>query len=118
MVNTALTTTATNIKRVKYFRIPLYLTNMIPNVVYTAAVGGVNIGPWCKPDGGVLGGPLTSDATGKLRLTYHLSIPYNTSFLTTPNINVGLLQNKMLVTFTDPLGGTSITYLPITMKSN
>lgn len=118
MITTTLSTPTTQVTRIKYFTIPIYLANMLPNVTYTATVNGTNIGPWCKPEGGVLGGPLTSDVTGKLRLTYMMSIPYNKTYLTNPRINIGILNQQKTIVFTDPLGGTSISYLPITLKSN
>lgn len=113
-----LNTPASTLTRVKYFIVPLYLANMLPTTTYTASINGNNIGQWCKPRGGKLGDPLTSDSTGKLQLTYMLSIPYNTTYLTNPSINAGLLQQNKQITFTDPLGRTSITYLPVTLKSN
>ena len=118
MTATTLNTQATSVRRIKYFRVPIYCANMIPNVTYTAAINGINIGPYCKPKGGVLGGPLTSDSTGKLQFTYLLSIPYNTTFLTNPSNTTGILNQSKVITMTDPFGRISITYLPITMKSN
>jgi hypothetical protein len=118
MTATTLNTPASIVSRVKYFRVPFYLTNMVPNTTYTAAINGNNIGAWCKPDGKALWAPLTSDATGKLRLTYMLSIPYNTTYLTNPSINAGLLSKSTMITFTSPTGDVSYSYLPITLKSN
>lgn len=118
MIASTLSQSAGTTTRVKYFIVPIKLTNMIPNATYQAAVNGINIGAWCKPQGGQLGDPLLSDATGKLILSYMYSIPYRTTYLTNPNINAGLLNNLKTITFTDPLGGVSISYLPTTLKSN
>ena len=118
MTTSTLSTIASQVSRIKYFRVPIKLTNMIPNVTYTAAINGSNIGPWCKPQGGQIGDPLVSNAQGQLQLIYMYSIPYNTTFLTSPNIDAGLLNQKKAITFTDPLGFTSTSYLNTTLKSN
>lgn len=91
---------------------------MLPNSVYTATVSGINIGPWCLPEGGNLGDPLLSDSTGQLKFTYHLSVPYRTTFVNSPDIDAGLMQNSKQLVLTDPVGRTSVAYIPITMKSN
>lgn len=115
---TTLNTPVATVTRVKYFRVPFYMTNMLPNTTYTAQLAGNDIGPWCKPNGQLLGAPLTSDATGKLRMEYLMSIPYNTTYLTNPSVDAGLLYKTRMITLTSPQGDVSYAYLPITLKSN
>ena len=108
------------VPKVKYFPVELYCTNMLPNTTYTASVDGINIGPYCKPYGKDLGAALVSDATGKLRAQYMMSINYQTNYLVSPgsSSNNSLLFSSKTIQFTDPLGRISQTYLPVILKTN
>ena len=113
----SLTTQATSIQRVKYFPIELYCANMIPNTTYTAYVNGQNVNQFCKPYGGKLGAPLTSNAAGKLRLQYMMSVAYNQNFLVPPALNTNMIQTTQTITFVDPFNKSSTANLPLFLRS-
>lgn len=113
-----LTTQANSINRTKYFPIEFYCTNMLPNTTYNAYIDGILINAFCKPFGGKMGSPLTSDGTGKLLVVYMFSIPYVQSFLVNPNVpNNNLIQFSKTVTFVDPFNRSSTVQFPFCVKS-
>jgi hypothetical protein len=113
-----LTTQATSIQKVKYFPIELYCANMLPNTTYDAYLGTQLINSYCKPYGKTLGAPLTSDATGKLRMQYMHSVPYNQSYLVNPSVQVSnLISSNPTISLVDPFGNRSSVQLNILTAS-
>lgn len=114
----ALTTPATNIIKTQYFNVELRCVNMVPNTQYDAYVDGAKVNAFCKPFGGNLGDPLLSGPDGTLVLQYHMGISYVQKYVTKPNtpLQPQLVNKPKMITFVDPKGRMSTTYLPVTMK--
>ena len=115
----SLTTPATTFPRTKYFPIELYLANMLPNTTYDAYVDGQLVNAFCRPFGGNLGSPLTSDVNGRLIVQYQVAVPYNQQFIVNPVAsNTNLVSAQKIISFVDPFGKTSSTVLPFILKSS
>jgi hypothetical protein len=117
--NAQLTTPQTsNISRTKYFPIEVSCSNMFPNTTYDAYADGQIINAFVKPFGGVLGGPLTANSSGKLTFQYHVGIPYNQSYLVNPNVsNTNLVESSITLTLVDPYNRSSTKTIPLLFKS-
>lgn len=114
----ALTVQANQIVRTKYFPIEFYLANMLPNTAYDAYIDGQLVNAFCKPFGGLLGDPLKSDSTGKLRVQLHYSVQFSQQFLTTPNLNNKLIESSKTITFVDPFNRKSTANIPFLIKAS
>ena len=113
----ALTTQATSIARVKYFPIEVYCANMIPNTTYDAYVNGQLVNAFCKPYAGKLINTLTSNAQGKLRFQYMMSVAYNQNFLVPPVVNSNIINATQSINLVDPFGRSSTYKLPVMLRT-
>ena len=90
---------------------------MMPNTTYNVYVDGQLVNAFCKPYGGKLGSPLTSDATGKLRAQFMFSVQYLQKYLVNPKANNNLISSSKTITFIDPYNQSSTASIPLLMKS-
>jgi hypothetical protein len=112
-----LTTQVSAIQKTKYFPIEIFVANMLPNTAYDAYVGGQLVNAFIKPWGGTLGGPIKSDQTGKVRLQYMMSVPYNKQFHVNPLAN-NLIETSVTLTLVDPFNRSSSANIPIMFKAS
>jgi hypothetical protein len=118
LTSSQLTTPAKTINRTKYFPIELYCVNMIPNTTYDAYANGQLINAFCKPYGGNLGSPLTSNASGKLTIQYHASVQYKQQYIINPSVgNNSLVQSSIVINLVDPFNNSSVVKIPLLLKS-
>ena len=114
----SLTTQTNKIAKTRYFSVELQCVGMIPLTTYDVNVDSVLMNAFMKPYGKNLGDPCTSDAGGRLLVQYHMSIPYNQSFLVTSQDSNGYMAKTKQIVFVDPNGVQSVTYLPIRTKAS
>lgn len=120
MFNTnQINTQANSIQRIRYFPVELYCANMMPNTKYNVFMDGQQVNDFCKPFGGTLGDDIIADNNGRITVQLMLGIAYNQSFLVNQTVDeTGLVSTAKTVTFVDPHGRESVTYLPIVLKAN
>jgi len=112
----ALTTPTSQITKTRYFSIEITCAGMVPQTQYNAYVDGVLVNAFCKPFGGNLGDPLIAGTNGQLVLQYLMGVPYNQKYVTTPTSTTDLINKPLMITFVDPKGRASTTYLPVILK--
>ncbi|HYT43391.1 MAG TPA: hypothetical protein VEP90_13720 [Methylomirabilota bacterium] len=118
VTNTALTSATSKVQKVRYFSIEVVATSMKPLTQYNMFVDGVLMNAFCKPFGLPLGAPMVADSTGKLIVQYHMSIPYNQTYLTAKvDKGIGYILKTKQIQFVDPNGTTATTYIPVRIKS-
>jgi hypothetical protein len=112
-----LTSASRGLSKTKYFPIELFCSNMLPNTNYDVFYDGIQVNEFCKPFGGNLGDALTSSSDGKLTTIFFLSVQYNQQYLSGTNSMDKLIKSKKVIEFRSPQGVSSITYLPMLIKS-
>lgn len=113
-----LQTQATKIAKTKYFPIELHCSNMIPGTTYDAYANSVLINAFCRPYGGRLGSPLTSNSQGQLTFQYLASVNYVQSYVVNPQVgNNNLIESGITIHLVDPFNNSSTYTIPMTYKS-
>jgi hypothetical protein len=114
-----LTTPANSTPRTKYFPLELNCANMLPNTTYDAYMDGQLVNAFCKPFGGILGGPLTSNAGGRLTFQLMLSVIYKQQYLVNPGGGSGAVSvaSAKTLVLIDPFNNSSTFNLPISLQA-
>lgn len=113
-----LTTQATSIAKVKYFPIELYCSGMLPNTTYDAYANATLINAFCRPYGGRLGSPLTSNSSGALVFQYLSSVQYAQQYVVNPPVsNNNLISSAITIHLVDPFNHSSTINIPLVLKS-
>lgn len=107
-----------SIGRTKYFPMEIFCTNMKPNTTYDAYFDGVLVNAFCKPWGGDLGASLTSDVNGRLMILFLFSIQYYQQFLMVQTSDKNMISASKVFELRSPTGSSSITYIPMVLKTS
>lgn len=89
------------------------MVGMLTNTTYQFFLNGINMGWACKPFGGILGGPLTSDNFGKLSFILLHDQRHSTGYITT---NMNVVQSYLKCELRPPSGPSGFFYMPLYLK--
>lgn len=115
-----LTSPTQNIVKTKYFPVEISCSSMLPSTTYSVYYDGILVNSFCKPFGKNLGDPIISDATGKLKLQFHMAIQYNQKYLIAPGTSTkssNILQQNKILQFVSVNGASFLVHIPLVIKA-
>lgn len=99
--------------RSKTFSVPIKMVSLLTVTTYTFFVNGINMGWACKPFGGILGGPLTSDVNGKLNFQFMFDQQHLSGYIAN---GTDILTTRLTCELRGPNNLSTFFYIPISLK--
>ena len=95
--------------RTKTHSVKINFSSLKPNTTYAVTLDNISYGWACKPFGGVLGGPLVSDAKGKLNFNILIETPVEGQI--SGDMNTGTSDTSINTQLNQQNSNTSTNYL-------
>lgn len=103
------------VARSKVASVPISVTSLRPNTVYSFLVNGINMNWACKPFGGTLGSNISSDSTGTVNFQFLHDQRHMQGLMGTGVVS-NTIVTQLKAQLVDGANNSTFFYIPVHMK--